>query len=251
MSRVLDEHRFDALAASVVAGASADGVMFLDLCFRIRGVNAAYETIFMRQRDHMLGELVFDLLPDDPDDPDDPQASGSALLQRSLESAMRQRGSDSMPIVRYDIIDPQNPGVFLPKLWTWTNTSVDDGNERIGVLLHVAEITSLDAALSALSENIAGGQIFDAANQLLVLCALALKAEEDQARAQALAQENEHLRRALETRDIIGQAKGMLMERCDVEAVAAFDLLVTLSQKSNIRLEEVARKRIEIAHPGT
>jgi ANTAR domain/PAS fold len=248
MSRVLDEHRFDAIADSAVTGSSADGVMLLDPCFRIHGVNAAYETISMRQRDDMLGELVFDLFPDDPDDP---QASGSAQLQRSLESAMRQRGSDTMPIVRYDIIDPQNPGVFLPKLWTWTNTSVDDGDEGIGVLLHVAEITSLDAALSALSENIAGDGIFDAANQLHVLSALAVKAQEDQGRGQALAQENEHLRRAVETRDIIGQAKGMLMERCDVEAVAAFDLLVTLSQKSNIRLEEVARKLIEIAHPGT
>ncbi len=248
MSRVLDEHRFDALAASVVADASADGVMLLDPYFRIRGVNAAYETISMRQRDDMLGELVFDLFPDDPADP---QASGSAQLQASLESATRQRGSDAMPIVRYDIIDPQDPGVFLPKLWTWNNTSVDDGNEHIGVLLHVAEITSLEAALSALSKNAAGGEILDAAEQLHVLSALAVKAHADQGRSHAAARENEQLRRALETRDVIGQAKGMLMERCDIDAAAAFNLLVTLSQKSNIRVEQVAQRVIEVAHPGT
>ena len=247
MSRVLDEHSFDALAASVVADASADGVLLLDPYFRIRGVNAAYETISMRRRDDMLGELVFDLFPDDPDDP---QASGSAQLHASVESAVRQRGSDSMPIVRYDIVDPRDPGVFLPKLWTWTNTSVNDGNEHIGVLLHVAEITSLEVALSALSRNIADGENLDAAAQLHVLSALAAKARADQGRAHAATQESEQLRRALETRDIIGQAKGMLMERCDVSAAAAFNLLVTLSQKSNTRVEHVAQKLIEIAHPG-
>jgi hypothetical protein len=248
MSRVLDEHSFDALAASVVGKPCADGVLLLDPDFHIRGVNAGYETISMRQRDDMLGEVVFDLFPDDPDDP---HASGSVQLQTALESAMRQRGSDSMPIVRYDIVDPQDPGVFLPKLWTWTNTSVDDGDEHMGVLLHVAEITSLEMALSALSTNIAGSDVLDAAEQLHLLSALVSKAQEDEARSHAVAQENEHLRRALETRDIIGQAKGILMERCDVDAVAAFNLLVAQSQKSNTRLEELAYKLIDVAHPRT
>ena len=99
---------------------------------------------------------------------------------------MRKRGSDSMPIVRYDIVDPQNPGVFLPKLWTWTNTSVDDGDEHIGVMLYVAEITSLEMALSALSTNIAGGEVLDAAEQLHLFSALASKAKEDKARAHAV-----------------------------------------------------------------
>jgi ANTAR domain/PAS fold len=246
MSRVLDEHRFDALAASMVADPCADGMLWLDPDFCVRGVNAAYEAISMRHRDHMLGERVFDLFPDDPDDP---QASGSVQLRESLESAMRNRGSDSMPIVRYDIVDPQNPGVFLPKLWTWTNTSVDDGDEHIGVLLHVAEISSLDVALSALATNIADGEKLNAAEQLHLLAALAVKAEADKAHADAVTQENEQLRRALDTRDVIGQAKGILMERCDVDAAAAFNLLVTQSQKSNTRLEELARKLVEIAHP--
>lgn len=227
---------------------AAVALMLLDPDFRIRGVNAAYEAVSMRQRDEMLGELVFDLFPDDPDDP---QASGSSQLHASLESAMRQRGTDTMPIVRYDITDPQNPGIFLPKLWTWSNTSVDDGDEQTGVLLNVAEITSLDVALSALSQNIAGGATLGAAEQLHVLSALAAKVRSDQGRAQAMAQENEQLHRALESRDIIGQAKGMLMERYDVDAAAAFALLVTLSQTSNTRLEHVAQKLVEIDHPST
>ena len=47
---------------------------------------------------------------------------------------------------------------------------------------------------------------------------------------------------ALATRDIIGQAKGMLMERFHVDAVRAFELLTRLSQDSNAQLAEVAEE---------
>jgi AmiR/NasT family two-component response regulator len=47
---------------------------------------------------------------------------------------------------------------------------------------------------------------------------------------------------ALASRDLIGQAKGHIMERFDVDAVRAFELLRTLSQTSNTRLTEVAAK---------
>lgn len=45
---------------------------------------------------------------------------------------------------------------------------------------------------------------------------------------------------ALASRDIIGQAKGMVMERFNIDAVRAFELLTKMSQNSNIRLAEVA-----------
>jgi AmiR/NasT family two-component response regulator len=65
-----------------------------------------------------------------------------------------------------------------------------------------------------------------------------------------MARENEQLRRAVESRDIIGQAKGMLMERFDVDAAGAFGLLVKLSQESNTRLAHVAQKLVELDHPS-
>jgi hypothetical protein len=46
---------------------------------------------------------------------------------------------------------------------------------------------------------------------------------------------------ALETRDVIGQAKGILMERFTVDDDEAFRLLVTSSQDTNMKLVEVAR----------
>jgi GAF domain-containing protein len=57
--------------------------------------------------------------------------------------------------------------------------------------------------------------------------------------AQSLEQ-NEQLRAALDTRDLIGQAKGILMERQGCDADAAFDILRRASQRSNRKLRDVA-----------
>ncbi|WP_245557055.1 GAF and ANTAR domain-containing protein [Jongsikchunia kroppenstedtii] len=60
----------------------------------------------------------------------------------------------------------------------------------------------------------------------------------------ALISNDRHLqfRSALASRDIIGQAKGMIMERFDVDAVRAFELLSRLSSDSNTRLADVAEQ---------
>jgi hypothetical protein len=48
------------------------------------------------------------------------------------------------------------------------------------------------------------------------------------------------LRQALRTRDVIGQAKGILMQRRGISAEEAFDLLRRTSQDLNIKLAELA-----------
>jgi transcriptional regulator with GAF, ATPase, and Fis domain len=50
----------------------------------------------------------------------------------------------------------------------------------------------------------------------------------------------QHMDRALEGRDTIGQAKGILMAREHVSADQAFDMLRRASQRLNVRLREVA-----------
>ncbi len=49
------------------------------------------------------------------------------------------------------------------------------------------------------------------------------------------------LRAAIESRDVIGQAKGILMHRRGITADEAFDLLRRTSQDLNVKLTEVAR----------
>lgn len=56
-------------------------------------------------------------------------------------------------------------------------------------------------------------------------------------------------RSALASRDVIGQAKGVLMERFSIDAAAAFELLRKLSQQSNTKLVDVAERLIALDHP--
>jgi AmiR/NasT family two-component response regulator len=55
----------------------------------------------------------------------------------------------------------------------------------------------------------------------------------------------EQLRSALASRDVIGQAKGMMMERFKIDAVQAFDTLRRLSQNSNTPVAAIARRFVE------
>jgi GAF domain-containing protein len=55
----------------------------------------------------------------------------------------------------------------------------------------------------------------------------------------------EQLESAMSSRDTIGQAKGIIMERFNVDAVRAFELLRQLSQADNIPLAVIAQRVID------
>lgn len=63
--------------------------------------------------------------------------------------------------------------------------------------------------------------------------------------AWTLARRDEQFHQALTSRDIIGQAKGMIMERFSIDAAQAFDLLKRLSQSSNTPVATVAAELVE------
>jgi GAF domain-containing protein len=63
--------------------------------------------------------------------------------------------------------------------------------------------------------------------------------------ALAEAQRADQMHDALGNRDVIGQAKGILMERHGVTADAAFGVLSRVSQAENMKLAEIARRFVE------
>ncbi|MHC9294930.1 GAF and ANTAR domain-containing protein [Mycobacterium sp. LTG2003] len=65
-----------------------------------------------------------------------------------------------------------------------------------------------------------------------------------------LLRRDEQFRSALASRDVIGQAKGMMMERYKIDAVQAFEVLKRLSQSSNTPLVDVAHEVIQSEHPA-
>lgn len=58
-------------------------------------------------------------------------------------------------------------------------------------------------------------------------------------------QQEQQLQTALLSRDRIGQAKGIIMERFDVDSVRAFEMLRHLSQEENIKLVTIAERVID------
>ncbi len=68
------------------------------------------------------------------------------------------------------------------------------------------------------------------------------------------AQREEHLTKAMAARDVIGQAKGILMERHKLTADQAFSVLARASQHTNLKLIDVARSLAEtgaLTEPGS
>ena len=63
--------------------------------------------------------------------------------------------------------------------------------------------------------------------------------------ALAEAQRAGQLHDALDNRDVIGQAKGILMERHGISADAAFSVLARVSQAGNRKLAEIARHLVQ------
>ncbi|PPK65458.1 GAF and ANTAR domain-containing protein [Actinokineospora auranticolor] len=114
-------------------------------------------------------------------------------------------------------------------------------------LLPDAAAPRLSGALNAYSRepHVFDQQDRDALMLLATHASLALTATEGVTRAQLLV---EQLRDALDSRDVIGQAKGILMARRGVGADEAFDTLRRASQNINVKLRELAKTLVARHH---
>jgi len=107
-----------------------------------------------------------------------------------------------------DTASDRSPGSSSPALTVYSRTpgGLDEGDRHIALLL--ATHASLAAARTRTAEI---GELRSA-----------------------------HLRTALVSRDVIGQAKGILMAKKNIDAEAAFDILRRTSQQLNTKLSEIA-----------
>jgi GAF domain-containing protein len=91
------------------------------------------------------------------------------------------------------------------------------------------------------AEHLAFAQLLAAHASLAVQAAAAYYSSRDLA---------EQMRRALDSRAVIDQAKGIVMARQGCSADAAFDVLVAQSQRSNRKLRDVAQDLVDGAGGG-
>ncbi|OBH46090.1 ANTAR domain-containing protein [Mycobacterium mantenii] len=242
-----NQGRFDVIAREMVQGASGVCCLLLDRDLRIRAASTDYERVTLRQHGELPGQYLFDAFPDNPKDP---HADGTAKLASSLETAMQSGHTHTMRMQRYDIPDPAAPDEFLPKVWSPTNSPLLDHGELVGVVHRVEEVAQSRQLLDEVARDIDHGVAWDPADLLHTLAAVsAVETGRHLQRQRALATENKQLMRAIATRDMIGQAKGMVMERFNIDADEAFGLLTRLSQETNTRVEEIARNLVHADLP--
>ncbi|MGE7386329.1 PP2C family protein-serine/threonine phosphatase [Streptomyces sp. NPDC004126] len=104
-------------------------------------VNEAFVALSGRSRDQLIGRFLFDVFPDNPGDP---AATGMRNLYASLRRVVADGEPDTMALQRYDVEDPQRPGVWEERYWSPVNVPVLAPDGTVALLLHrVEEVTEL------------------------------------------------------------------------------------------------------------
>lgn len=100
---------------------------------------------FLRMSGRTREQVVGRYLPDDsPDNPDDPAAAILRNLQASLRRVAETGKRDIMALQRYDVEDPDRPGVREEQYWSWINAPIFGSDGQVALLLlRVEEVTEL------------------------------------------------------------------------------------------------------------
>ncbi|CAJ1507859.1 GAF and ANTAR domain-containing protein [[Mycobacterium] holstebronense] len=161
--------------------------------------------------------------------------------------------TDRYPAVLDDIQRRQREGPCLAAAWKHHVIRLDDICSEERWQLYCREVAATTPIRSVLAFEIFTGDGTTGALNFYSQSAnvfdddsveLGLVLATHAALAWHMVRRDEQFRSALASRDVIGQAKGMLMERFDIDALQAFELLKRLSQTSNTPLAEVAQQLV-------
>ena len=213
--------------------------LLLNREFTIEAVSRSYVTSTGRGEDELVSANVFEAFPQNPAAPD---VDSTKDFTDSFERVLRTRQPHQLGPLRYDVEDPSKPGQFVEKSWAVVNTPIRNGDDVVGVMVGVDDITSVNVdvvkALASYRETPGGEQPRDASCPQYAGAADALLAVVEGYKS--LADEVTNLRRALRSRPTIEQAKGIIMAERKCCPEHAFELLKKLSMDTNVRLADVA-----------
>ena len=95
--------------------------------------SSAYLEITDRSERELLGRNIFEVFPENPADRDH---DGPTSLRRSLTAVLETGQADSMPLIRYDVVDD---GEFQPRYWHVTDLPIFDAGGRVEMILNNPE----------------------------------------------------------------------------------------------------------------
>ncbi len=213
----------------------------------IKAVTPTYLGATGRQEEELVSVNVFDAFPENPATA---ELRPAQSLTDSLERVLRTRRPHHLSPLRYDIPDVSRPGEFLEKRWVLASSPVFDGDDVVGVMIRVEDVTLVDqnliAALAVYRDVLAGGDLRTARARGRVDAVSSFLAVLDG--YTKLGAEVTQLRQALRTRPTIEQAKGIVMadRRCTPDE--AFAVLKKLSMDTNVPLADVAAAIVYQVH---
>jgi transcriptional regulator with PAS, ATPase and Fis domain len=200
----------------------------------IVAMNKARERVTGTRREDVIGRDIFEVFPDNPQES---TATGVANLRASLERVLATKQPDTMPIQKYDLLDPATQ-TFTERWWSPVNVPVLDEHNDVVLLLHrVTEVTEW-MQLRSQSQHAVDPTLDEADSDLYA------RAQELHAAWMQASRDVENFRAAMRSQRSIGQVVGMLMARMNLTAEDAFALLALESQHRNIKLREIADEHL-------
>jgi hypothetical protein len=207
--------------------------------FTIEAVTRSYLASTGRSEDELVAVNVFEAFPENPATR---EVGATKDFTDSFERVLRTGRPHYVSPLRYDLQDPCHPGEFIEKRWVLVNTPIRDGDDVIGVMVRVDDVTlaneDLLKALRVYRDTLAQADLHlpDARDRLDTTTSFLSVVET----YSGLASEVTDLRQALRSRPAIEQAKGIIMADRKCSAEEAFDLLKQLSMETNVRIADVA-----------
>lgn len=210
----------------------------LDRELVIRAVNESLERVTGFEETQLVGCHIFDAFPANPEEPEGDD--GQVSMASSFERVLRERREHNLVVQRYDIPDALDPERFVTRTWLPVNAPAWSAGDVVGVVIRSEEIAlsvEAEVVLRQFRDALRDTECSDDDTMRRVVEAVVWGLR---AHAAAAAQVRQ-LREALTSRSTIDQAKGILMAQHQVDADAGFQMLVQLSNNSNVRLVDVAR----------
>ncbi|MBX3478951.1 MAG: PAS domain-containing protein [Caulobacter sp.] len=119
--------------------------MVLDRELRFVGVNAAYEKAVLRSREELVGQVIFDLFPNEGD--------AGRRLRASFERVFATGESDTLAYIHYEIPRPADQGGGMEdRYWTAVHVPIRGASGEVEFLLqNTVDVTELQRLQRAAS----------------------------------------------------------------------------------------------------
>ena len=102
-----------------------------------------------REKHHIIGKNLFEVFPENPQAT---TAPGPSRLGISLQNALEHKSVDQMPVVRYDITNPE--GEFQERYWAASNKPVLNRQGEVLYLIHsTVEVTEQVLTQNKIAES--------------------------------------------------------------------------------------------------